>query len=244
MRQIEHRRTAGAGLLGVSVACAALVFGLVLSAVPALAQTPVVATATAVIPGGPGTANCPPSPSAANQSTDTVDGITLIGLAGSCTTTSAQSGVNVVEFDSSTVQSLSSTCVVGKNQAMSSAVFNGMLITTPEVLHVSGYTLAFNQPYMVGTLTGLTALTITTPGGMTVMLASTACAPPYPLLVTPVNRAGATAQAPTAAVNGQRAGFSSPAPKSSSFPSVALFALAILALVTVNVIGVRSLRRR
>ncbi|MGH9127003.1 MAG: hypothetical protein ACRDZ8_20105 [Acidimicrobiales bacterium] len=245
MRRIERPKSARAALLGVTVAAAALVLGLVVSAAPALAQAPVVATATAVIPGGPGTASCSTGLSTADQGTDTVDGITLISLAGSCSPARAQSSVSIIEFDSSMVESASSSCVVGKNQAMSSAVFNGMVITGPEVIHVDGYTLAFNQPYTNGTLSGLTALTITTPTGAVVMIASTACTLPYPMVVTAVNGAGVVAPA-KASVSGRRAGFSSAAPKSSSssLPTIAILALAICAFIAVNVIGVRSFRRR
>jgi len=247
MRRIERTNMAAPGLLRVTVAAVALVAGLVVTAAPALAQAPVVAEATAVIPGGPGTAACSTGLATADQGTDTVDGITLISLAGSCSPSRAQASIGVVEFDSSTVESLSSTCVVGQNQATSSAVYNGMLITQPEVITVDGYTLAFNQPYTSGGLTGLTALIITTPTGAMVRLASTACQAPYPLVVTPANRAGVSAPAPaTARLNGRRSGFSTPAPKSSpsSLPTIALLALAVCAFVGVNVIGVRSFHRR
>jgi hypothetical protein len=151
--------------------------------------------------------------------------------------------VSIAAFGANQVLSITSMCLTSSNTPTFVAVYKGNSISGPTTIVTSdGYTLNFGVPATNGTLTGITALQIITPGGADIRLATTYCQGAYPLSV-------ATAK-PSAGTNlgkQQPAGFTSQAshgPAARSFPALLVLGVAILAFLGVNVLGARTFRRR
>lgn len=220
-------RSTAAGL-GISLLAGATVL---LFAAPAAWAAPPVTTATPA----PGlTASCPPSPNTVGAGTDTVSGVSLIGLDGSCTLTLAHAAVNVAMFGANSAFSITANCTVNGTPS-SSAVFNGMTITATETIHTAdGYTLNFNVPVTVGSQTGRIALQIITPSAAVVNLSEVLCAgAAYPLNAQ-LNTQPAPALSPV----------STPGHGGGTSTALLLLGGAVIAFVIVNVTAVRRFRHR